>query len=65
MALYVNGDTVNYFDSFKAQHIPKEIKNFQRNKNITTNIYRIKANDSITNSLYTVFFENFLFYYIT
>ena len=29
------------------KHIPKEIKEFINNKNITTNIFRIKAYDSI------------------
>ena len=27
IALYVNGDNVTYFDSFRVEHIPKEIKN--------------------------------------
>ena len=36
-----------YFDSFGVEHIPKEIKKFIGNKNITTNIYRIEAYDSI------------------
>ena len=47
IALYVNGDNVTYFDSFKVEHIPKEIEKLITNKNITTNIYRIQANDSI------------------
>ena len=31
-----------YFDSFGAEHIPKEIKKFIGKKNIITNIYRIQ-----------------------
>ena len=27
IALYVNGDNVTYFNSFRVEHIPKEIKN--------------------------------------
>ena len=46
MALFVNGDNVTLFDSFDVEYIPKEIKNFKANKNITANIYRIQANDS-------------------
>ena len=34
-------------DSFGVEHIPKEIKKFIENKNITTNIYRLQAYDSI------------------
>ena len=31
---YVNSDNVTYFDSFRVEHIPKEIKKFIRKKNI-------------------------------
>ena len=32
IALYVNNKTVTYFDSFRVEHIPKEIKKFINNK---------------------------------
>ena len=38
--LYVNRDTLRYFDGFRVEHIPKEINQFTDNKNITTNILR-------------------------
>ena len=41
MTLYVNAKNVTYFDSFGVENIPKEIRKFIRNKNITKNIYRI------------------------
>ena len=44
IALYVNGDNVTCFDSFRVGHIPKEIKKFTDNKNITLNIYRTQVN---------------------
>ena len=47
IALYVNSNNITFFDSFAVEHIPKEIKTFIDNKNITTNIYKIQANDSI------------------
>ena len=47
IALYVNAENVTYFDSFGVEHIPKEIRKFIRNKNITTKIYRVQAYDSI------------------
>ena len=53
VALYVQNNNVTYFDSFGVEHIPKEIKAFinnnnnNNNKNITTNIFRIQAYDSI------------------
>ena len=51
----VKNNVVTYFDSFQVEHIPKEIKTFigrplssaLHNKNIKTNIFRIKTYDSI------------------
>ena len=43
IALYANGNSVTYLESFGVEHIPKEIKEFIENKNIITNIYRIQA----------------------
>ena len=34
----MNGDNVVYFGTFRVEHIPKEIKQFIANKNITTNL---------------------------
>ena len=42
-----NNNSVTYYDSFGVEHIPKEIKTFNNNKNIITNIFRIQAYDSI------------------
>ena len=55
VALYANNNSVNYFYSFKVEHIPKEIKTFINRSlsillrppfRVTTNIFRI-AYDSI------------------
>ena len=43
VAFFVKNNNVTYFDNFGVEHIPKEIKEFIRNKNIITNIYRIQA----------------------
>ena len=42
-----NSNNITYFDSFRVEHIPKEIKGFIKNKNIKTNIFRIQAHNSI------------------
>ena len=47
IALYVNNKTVTYFDSFGIEHIPKEVKKIQGNRNIISNIYRIQNDDSV------------------
>ena len=41
IVLCVDGDDVKYFESFGVEHVPKEIKKFIGNKDITTIIYRI------------------------
>ena len=45
--MYVSDNNVAYFDSFRFDHISKEIKKFIGNKNVITNIYRVQAYDSI------------------
>ena len=49
MALYISCDNLTYFDSFGVKHIPKEIKKFIQNKNMT-NIYKIHAYNSVMQS---------------
>ena len=39
IALYVKNNEVIYFDSFGADHVPREIKRFVRHKNTKTNIF--------------------------
>ena len=56
----MNGDNVIYFDSFRVEHIPKEIKKFIGNKNITTNIFRVQAYDSIMHGYFCIGFINFM-----
>ena len=41
-SLYVQNNNVIYFDSFGVEYIPKEIKAFLNNKDITTNILEYK-----------------------
>ena len=59
IALYVDGDNVTFFDSLRVEHIPKEIKNSIGNKNITTNIFRIQAYDSIMCRYFCIGFIDF------
>ena len=59
--MYVQNDDVTYFDSFRAEHIPKEIKTFIGNKNIKTNNFRIQAYDSIMYGYFCIGFIDFMF----
>ena len=58
--MYVHNNDVTYFDSFGVEHIPKEIKTFINNKNIT-NILRIQAYDSIMCGYFCTRFIDFMF----
>ena len=65
-ALYVNGDNgktsydATNFDSFRLEQIPKEIKKLIDNKNITANVYRIQAYDSIMCGYFCIEFIDFM-----
>ena len=65
VALYVKNNVVTYFDSFRVEHIPKEIIKFinhpSQNKNIMTNIFRMQAYDSIMCEYFCIAFIDFMF----
>ena len=56
-----NNNNVIHFDSFGVNYIPKEFKAFINNKNITTNIFRIQAYDSIMCGYFCIGFIGFMF----
>ena len=58
--MYGNVAKLTYFDGFGVEYIPKEIKKFIGNKNITANIYRIQTNDSIMYGYFCIGFINFM-----
>ena len=60
MALYTNGNTKTYFDSFGVEYIPKEIKKFIGNRNIITSIYRIQAYSSVICGYFCIGFIDFM-----
>ena len=51
-----NNNNVTYFDSFGVEHNSEEIKKLISNKNITTNIYRVQAYDSIMRRSFCIAF---------
>ena len=58
--MWKDNNDVTYFDSFGVEHIPKEIKTFIKNKNITTNIFIIQAYDSIICGYFCIGFIDFM-----
>ena len=58
IALYVKNNEVIYFGSFGVEHAPKEIKKLIGHKDIETNMFRIKADNSIMRLIgFTGFFS--------
>ena len=61
VALWVDNNDVTYFDSFGVEHIPKESKAFvDRSLSISTNIFWIKAHDSIMCRYFCIGFIDFM-----
>ena len=60
ITLSENAKNVTYFDSFGVENIPKEIRKFIGNNNITTNIYRIQGYDSILCGYFCIGFIDFM-----
>ena len=60
VALYVHNNNASYFDSFRVEHIPKEMKTFINNKNIKTNIFRIQSYDSVMCGYFCIGFIDFM-----
>ena len=58
VALFVKSKYTVYFDSLGIEHIPSEINKFIGNKNIKSNIFRLKAYDSIVCGYYCIEFIN-------
>ena len=57
----MNNINVTYFDSFGAEHIPKKNKEYVKNKNITVNVFRTKAYDSLMCRYFCLGFIDFMF----
>ena len=58
--LHMNRDNETYFDSFRVEYLPREVKTFIGNKNIAKNVYRIKTNDSIMSGYFRIGFIDFM-----
>ena len=53
-------NVITYFDSFGAEHIPKEIKIFIDKSIVVTNIFRIQAYDSVMCGYFCIEFIDFM-----
>ena len=57
----MNNNDVTNFDSFGVEHIPKEIREFVKNKNIKTNIFSVQAYDSVMFGYFCIGFIDFMY----
>ena len=57
---FVKKNDIIYFDSFGVEHIPEEIKEFAKNKNLIKNVFRRQAYDSIMCGYFCMGFINFM-----
>ena len=46
LALYCRNIEIVYFNSFRVEHVPKEIEEFIGHKNTKSNIFRIQLNNA-------------------
>ena len=60
IALFCNRSEIVYFDCFGIEHVPEEIKEFVRNKNIIANIFRIQAKNSVMCRYFCIRFIDFM-----
>ena len=60
IALYCNRYEIAYFNSFGAEHVPEEIKEFIGKKPIKANIFWVQANDSVMCGYFCIEFIDFM-----
>ena len=60
IASFCKRSEIIYFDSFGVKHVPKEVKEFIRNKNIKANIFRVQANNLIMCGYFCIGFIDFM-----
>ena len=60
IALFCNRNEIAYFNSFGAEHVPEEIKEFIGKKTIKANIFWVQANDSVMCGYFCIEFIDFL-----
>ena len=60
VALFCNRNEIFYFDSFRIEHVPEEIKEFVGNENIKANFFREQTNDSVMCGYFCIGFIDFI-----
>ena len=58
--LFCNRNDIVYFNSFGAEHVSEEIKEFVGNKNIKANFFWVQGNDSVMCGYFCIGFIDFM-----
>ena len=58
--MFCKRSEIVYFDSYSVEYLPKEIKEFIRNKNIKANIFRVQAKNSVMCGYFCIGFIDFM-----
>ena len=58
--MYALNNNVTYFDSFAVEHLPKEIKIFIDQSIFVTNVFKIKAYNSVMCGYFCIGFIDFM-----
>ena len=58
--MFCNRSEIAYFDCFDVENVPKEIKEFVRNKNIKANIFRVQGKNSVMCGYFCTGFIDFM-----
>ena len=58
--LFCRKTKIVYFDSFGVQLVPEETKEFNGNKNVKANFFRVQANNSIICGYFCIGFIDFM-----
>ena len=58
--MFANDNSVTYFDNFGVEYITKEIRKYIENENIVSNIYRMRAYDSVIWGYFCIGFIDFM-----
>ena len=60
IALFFSKNEIVYFDSFGAEHVPEEIKEFIGHKNIKANIFRVETKNTVMSGYLCIGFIDFM-----
>ena len=60
ISLFCKRSEIVYFNSFGVEHVPEETKEFVGNKNITANIFRVQASNSVICGYFSIGFIDFM-----